>query len=296
MASQTTDASIAPGKQALLDKVAPAHLEEQALVTNNRDFNWVTDKICKIVETNAPNWWWVCFIVALATASFTLMGLIWLVSTGVGVWGLANPINWGWAIVNFVFWIGIGHAGTLISAILCLLKQGWRTSINRAAEAMTIFAVVCAGIFPLFHVGRVWFAWWLFPLPNANLIWPQFRSPLEWDVFAVSTYGTVSVLFWYMGMIPDLGILRDRAVQRLKAGVYEGSSQLRESMAQAADVFRKYFYGVLAMGWRNAGNHWRNYEMAYLLLAGLSTPLVLSVHTIVSFDFAVAVLPGVPTR
>jgi molybdopterin-containing oxidoreductase family membrane subunit len=180
----------------------------------------------------------------------------------------------------------------LISAILCLLKQGWRTSINRAAEAMTIFAVVCAGIFPLFHVGRVWFAWWLFPLPNANLIWPQFRSPLEWDVFAVSTYGTVSVLFWYMGMIPDLGILRDRAVQRLSAGIYEETSKLRASMARFADIFRKYFYGVLAMGWRNAGNHWRNYEMAYLLLAGLSTPLVLSVHTIVSFDFAVAVLPG----
>ena len=292
MSTDSTDSQLSAEKSALLSKVEPAVLEEQALVTNNRDFNWVTNKICKIVETNAPNWWWVCFAVALATASFTLVGLIWLVSTGVGVWGLANPINWGWAIVNFVFWIGIGHAGTLISAILCLLKQGWRTSINRAAEAMTIFAVVCAGIFPLFHVGRVWFAWWLFPLPNANLIWPQFRSPLEWDVFAVSTYGTVSVLFWYMGMIPDLGILRDRAVQRLTKGVYEGSSKLRQSMAHGADIFRKYFYGVLAMGWRNAGNHWRNYEMAYLLLAGLSTPLVLSVHTIVSFDFAVAVLPG----
>jgi len=292
MSSDTTNNSIDAGQQAILDKVAPATLEEQVLVTNNRDFSWVTNKICRIVESNAPNWWWACMSVALVTASFTLMGLIWLVSTGVGVWGLANPINWGWAIVNFVFWIGIGHAGTLISAILCLLKQGWRTSINRAAEAMTIFAVVCAGIFPLFHVGRVWFAWWLFPLPNANLIWPQFRSPLEWDVFAVSTYGTVSVLFWYMGMIPDLGVLRDRAVQRLSAGVYEEKSKLRESMARYADVFRKYFYGILAMGWRNAGNHWRNYEMAYLLLAGLSTPLVLSVHTIVSFDFAVAVLPG----
>jgi molybdopterin-containing oxidoreductase family membrane subunit len=172
--------------------------------------------------------------------------------------------------VNFVFWIGIGHAGTLISAVLCLLKQKWRTSINRASEAMTVFAVLCAGIFPLFHVGRVWFAWWLFPLPNANAIWPQFRSPLEWDVFAVSTYATVSILFWYMGMIPDLAVLRDRAKQ----------------------TWRKLFYGVLAMGWRNANNHWRNFEMAYLLLAGLSTPLVLSVHTIVSFDFAVANLPG----
>jgi molybdopterin-containing oxidoreductase family membrane subunit len=179
-------------------------------------------------------------------------------------------VNWGWAIVNFVFWIGIGHAGTLISAILCLLKQKWRTSINRASEAMTVFAVICAGIFPLFHVGRIWFAWWLFPVPNSNDIWPQFRSPLEWDVFAVSTYFTVSILFWYMGMIPDLAVIRDRAKQ----------------------TWRKYFYGFLAMGWRNANNHWRNFEMAYLLLAGLSTPLVLSVHTIVSFDFAVANLPG----
>ena len=198
------------------------------------------------------------------------MGLVYLVSTGVGVWGNNNPVNWGWAIVNFVFWIGIGHAGTLISAVLCLLKQKWRTSINRASEAMTVFAVLCAGIFPLFHVGRVWFAWWLFPLPNANAIWPQFRSPLEWDVFAVSTYATVSILFWYMGMIPDLAVLRDRA----------------------KETWRKYFYGILSMGWRNANNHWRNFEMAYLLLAGLSTPLVLSVHTIVSFDFAVANLPG----
>jgi molybdopterin-containing oxidoreductase family membrane subunit len=172
--------------------------------------------------------------------------------------------------VNFVFWIGIGHAGTLISAVLCLLKQKWRTSINRASEAMTVFAVLCAGIFPLFHVGRVWFAWWLFPLPNSNAIWPQFRSPLEWDVFAVSTYATVSILFWYMGMIPDLAVLRDRA----------------------KETWRKLFYGIFAMGWRNANNHWRNFEMAYLLLAGLSTPLVLSVHTIVSFDFAVANLPG----
>ena len=212
--------------------------------------------------------------VALMTASFTGLGLLWLVSTGVGVWGLANPINWGWAIVNFVFWIGIGHAGTLISAVLCLLKQGWRTSINRAAEAMTIFAVVCAGIFPLFHVGRVWFAWWLFPIPNSNVIWPQFRSPLEWDVFAVSTYGTVSVLFWYMGMIPDLGVLRDRAVQRLNKGVYEGGGSIANKLAQGIDHFRKNFYAILAMGWRNAGNHWRNYEMAYLVLAGLSTCLL----------------------
>jgi molybdopterin-containing oxidoreductase family membrane subunit len=179
-------------------------------------------------------------------------------------------VGWGWAIVNFVFWVGIGHAGTLISAILCLLRQKWRTSINRAAEAMTIFAVCCAGLFPLFHVGRVWFGWWLLPLPNQNGIWPQFRSPLEWDVFAVSTYFTVSTLFWYMGMIPDLGVIRDRATT----------------------WWRKAFYSLLAMGWRSGNRQWSNFEMAYLLLAGLSTPLVLSVHTIVSFDFAVSNVPG----
>jgi len=254
----------------LMKKVKPAKWEEEPLVLNKRNFHWVTEKICGIVEEKTPTWWWWCFITAMGIASFTGLGLVYLVSTGVGVWGNSNPVNWGWAIVNFVFWIGIGHAGTLISAILCLLKQKWRTSINRASEAMTVFAVMCAGIFPLFHVGRVWFAWWLFPLPNSNAIWPQFRSPLEWDVFAVSTYFTVSILFWYMGMIPDLAVLRDRA----------------------KETWRKYFYGFLAMGWRNANNHWRNFEMAYLLLAGLSTPLVLSVHTIVSFDFAVANLPG----
>jgi molybdopterin-containing oxidoreductase family membrane subunit len=185
-------------------------------------------------------------------------------------------VNWAWDIVNFVFWIGIGHAGTLISAILCLLRQKWRTSINRAAEAMTIFAVVCAGIFPVFHVGRVWFAVWpgyLFPVPNANAIWPNFRSPLEWDVFAVSTYGTVSVLFWYIGLIPDLAVLRDRF---LKTG----------------NKVKSALYGFFAMGWRGSNRHWSNYEMAYLILAGISTPLVLSVHTIVSFDFAVSLIPG----
>ncbi len=257
-------------KSPLLQDLMPASRPRPELVANRRSLAWVTDKICSIVEGPTPRWWWVCFIVSLCIASFTLVGLSYLVSTGVGVWGLASPVNWGWAIVNFVFWIGIGHAGTLISAILCLLQQKWRTSINRAAEAMTIFAVMCAGLFPLFHVGRVWFAWWLFPLPNANGIWPNFRSPLEWDVFAVSTYFTVSCLFWYMGMIPDLATLRDRA----------------------KTLCRKYCYGILAMGWRNSNRHWSNYEMAYLLLAGLSTPLVLSVHTIVSFDFAVSLVPG----
>ncbi len=257
----------------ILKEIRPAHLPRRPIVENGRDFHWITEKICGIIEGKTPVWWWVALCVALMVASYTGIGLLYLVSTGTGVWGLKSPVFWGWAIVNFVFWIGIGHAGTLISAILCLLKQKWRTSINRPAEAMTVFAVACAVIFPVFHTGRVWFALlpgYLFPFPNANAIWPNFRSPLEWDVFAVSTYGTVSVLFWYMGMIPDLATVRDRATQK----------------------WRQVLYGILAMGWRASARHWANYEMAYLLLAGLSTPLVLSVHTIVSFDFAVANLPG----
>ncbi len=257
-------------KPAILDEVNPVDIPRPALVGHNRSFNWITEKICGIVEEKTPTWWWVCFVLACGSASFTVMGLVYLVATGTGVWGLANPANWGWAIVNFVFWIGIGHAGTLISAILCLLRQKWRTSINRAAEAMTIFAVVCAGIFPVFHVGRVWMAWFLFPIPNANAIWPNFRSALLWDVFAVSTYGTVSVLFWYVGLIPDLASVRDRAKNKI----------------------RQFLYGIFAMGWRGSNRQWSNYEMCYLILAGLSTPLVLSVHTIVSFDFAISLLPG----
>ncbi len=257
----------------ILQEVKPAVLPRATLVENNRSFGWVTDKICGIIEGKTPTWWWVCFVLAAIIASFTVAGLIYLVATGVGVWGHANPVNWAWDIVNFVFWIGIGHAGTLISAILCLLRQKWRTSINRAAEAMTIFAVVCAAIFPVFHVGRVWFAWYLFPIPTANSIWQNFRSPLEWDVFAVSTYGTVSVLFWYVGMIPDLAILRDR-------------------FTAAGNRLRGFLYGLFAMGWRGSNRHWSNYEMAYLILAGVATPLVLSVHTIVSFDFAVSLIPG----
>jgi len=255
---------------AILAEVAPASLPRPVLVANNRSFGWITDKICGIAEEKTPVWWWWCFGVACFVASFTVFGLIYLVSTGIGVWGHRSPVNWAWDIVNFVFWIGIGHAGTLISAILCLLRQKWRTSINRSAEAMTIFAVVCAAIFPTFHVGRIWYAWFLAPIPNSNDIWQNFRSPLEWDVFAVSTYGTVSVLFWYVGMVPDLATLRDRAVVK----------------------WRQVFYGILAMGWRNSSRHWSNYEMAYLVLAGISTPLVLSVHTIVSFDFAVSLIPG----
>jgi len=261
------------GAPAILEEVRPAVLPRPVLVENNRSFAWISDKICGIIEGPTPRWWWICFGVTSFIASFTVAGLIYVVGTGVGVWGHRSPINWGWPIVNFVFWIGIGHAGTLISAILCLLRQRWRTSINRAAEAMTIFAVVCAGIFPLFHVGRVWMAWYLFPLPNSNGIWQNFRSPLEWDVFAVSTYGTVSVLFWYVGMIPDLGLLRDR-------------------FTAAGKKVRAFLYGLFAMGWRGSNRHWSNYEMAYLILAGIATPLVLSVHTIVSFDFAVSLIPG----
>ncbi|MFO7724913.1 MAG: NrfD/PsrC family molybdoenzyme membrane anchor subunit [Oceanipulchritudo sp.] len=277
---------------ALLEEVRPADMPRRPIIENDRSFSWITQKICGIVEGRTPTWWWVAFILCAMIASFTLVGLVYLVSVGTGVWGLRNPTFWGWAIVNFVFWIGIGHAGTLISAILCLLKQKWRTSINRAAEAMTIFAVVCAGIFPLFHIGRVWFAWWLFPIPNSNAIWPNFRSPLEWDVFAVSTYGTVSVLFWYMGMIPDLATIRDRVPMIFEERMEKAKSGLQKAFERFYFGFRKLFYGVLAMGWRGSNRHWSNYEMAYLLLAGLSTPLVLSVHTVVSFDFAVANLPG----
>jgi molybdopterin-containing oxidoreductase family membrane subunit len=188
----------------------------------------------------------------------------------VGIWGINIPIGWGFAIVNFVWWIGIGHAGTLISAVLLLLNQSWRTSINRFAEAMTLFAVACAGMFPIMHLGRPWFAYWLFPYPNVMGIWPQFRSPLVWDVFAVSTYATVSLMFWFIGLIPDLATLRDRATKRV----------------------HKIVYGILAMGWRGSAIHWYRYETAYLLMAGIATPLVVSVHSVVSFDFSVALIPG----
>jgi molybdopterin-containing oxidoreductase family membrane subunit len=248
----------------------PKDLVRTPLVTNERSLSWITNQVAQFIENKPPMWWWIALIFSATLALLTPFYIAHLIATGVGVWGLQNPVMWGWAIVNFVFWIGIGHAGTLISAILFLLNQKWRTSINRAAEAMTIFAVMCAGIFPLIHVGRVWFAWWLFPLPNANQIWPQFRSPLLWDVFAVSTYFTVSLLFWYTGLVPDLATIRDRV----------------------KSTFAKFSYGLFSLGWTGSNRHWRNYEKAYLLLAGLSTPLVLSVHSIVSFDFAVSQLPG----
>jgi molybdopterin-containing oxidoreductase family membrane subunit len=259
------------------------------LVTGKRSFHDITNIVCGYVENKPGGWWWFLLFVASQIAGLGTLMILYLLVTGVGVWGLNNQVDWAWDITNFVFWIGIGHAGTLISAILCLLKQKWRTSINRAAEAMTIFAVVCAGTFPGIHVGRIWFIWMVFPIPNANGIWPNFKSPLLWDVFAVSTYFTVSALFWFMGMIPDIATLRDRATLRMlqaKSGPTLPMTNIR------IDTVRAWVYGVLALGWRFSSRHWLHYEKAYLVLAGISTPLVLSVHSIVSFDFATSVLPG----
>jgi molybdopterin-containing oxidoreductase family membrane subunit len=234
-------------------------------------FASVTDKISAIVLTRKqPKSWIFGFAIAFSLVLLLMYAVTYLLAVGVGIWGIRIPIAWGFAIVNFVWWIGIGHAGTLISAILLLLHQEWRTSINRFAEAMTLFAVACAGMFPLLHLGRPWFFYWLFPYPSTMGVWPQFRSPLVWDVFAVSTYATVSFLFWFMGLIPDLATLRDRAHH----------------------WFVRRVYGILAMGWRGSAIHWRRYEVAYLLMAGLATPLVVSVHSVVSFDFTIAIVPG----
>jgi len=231
----------------------------------------VTDKISSIVLTRPTSkGWLVGFALCFAIVMMLMVAITYLIAKGVGIWGINIPIGWGFAIVNFVWWIGIGHAGTLISAILFLLNQKWRTSINRFAEAMTLFAVMCAGLFPLLHAGRPWYGFWMFPYPSVMGIWPQFRSPLIWDVFAVSTYFTVSLLFWFVGLIPDLATLRDRSTSKAK----------------------QIIYGMLAMGWRGSARHWHRYQSAYLLLAGLATPLVLSVHTVVSFDFAIAIVPG----
>ncbi|MFG0256749.1 MAG: NrfD/PsrC family molybdoenzyme membrane anchor subunit [Phycisphaerales bacterium JB043] len=259
-----------------------------SLVLGHTNFHSVTDTICGWAENKPPKLWYPLFGLSSAIAGIGTLMVLYLIVTGVGVWGLNNPVMWGWAIVNFVWWVGIGHAGTLISAILCIFKQNWRTSINRFAEAMTIFAVICAGMFPGIHVGRIWFAWFLFPIPNSNAIWPNFRSPLLWDVFAVGTYFTVSLLFWYMGMIPDLATLRDRAMLRLA----NGASSAVTPVQRMIDRARATIYGVLSLGWRFSFRGWWNYEKAYILLAGIATPLVLSVHSVVSFDFAVSILPG----
>ena len=256
------------------------------LVLNDRSIGEVTEIVCGYAENKPGGWWLPIFMIGATFLTILLAMVGYLLITGVGVWGLNNQVDWAWDITNFVFWIGIGHAGTLISAILCLFKQKWRTAVNRSAEAMTIFAVMCAGLFPAIHVGRIWFIWMVFPIPNYNWIWPNFKSPLLWDVFAVSTYFTVSLLFWFMGMIPDFATLRDRADGRMRASLAEGRK------CHLPDVIRAYAFGFLALGWRNSSRHWHRYEMAYLLLAGLATPLVLSVHSIVSFDFATAILPG----
>jgi len=241
------------------------------VLTPGHTLETITDKIVSIVLRRPVTLGWVGgFVFFFGLMNVLLFAMAYLFFRGVGIWGINVPVGWGFAIVNFVWWVGIGHAGTLISAILLLLKQGWRNSINRFAEAMTLFAVACAGVFPLIHTGRPWLAYWLFPYPNTMGVWPQFRSPLLWDVFAVSTYATISALFWFVGLIPDLATFRD----------------------SAQNPVAKKIYGLLALGWRGSARHWKRYESAYLLLAGLATPLVLSVHTVVSFDFAISIVPG----
>ncbi len=238
-------------------------------------FKQITQDVAWVAEAPKPHKLWLVALgislILLAIGVYSIYVVIW---TGIGVWGNSNTVCWAWDITNFVWWIGIGHAGTLISAVLFLTRQQWRTSINRAAEAMTIFAVMAAGLFPLLHTGRPWFAWWMLPLPNdMGSMWPQFRSPLMWDVFAVSTYLTTSVLFWFLGMVPDLATFRDRCAMR-------------------GQKIRAIIYGVVSLGWRGSARQWHRYERAYLILAGLATPLVFSVHSVVSFDFATSQLPG----
>jgi molybdopterin-containing oxidoreductase family membrane subunit len=242
------------------------------VIEPGHSYRSITEKLTDMVLTpHTPLAWFAVIFVGFTLLMGMTVALGYLLVKGIGIWGNNQPVGWAFDIINFVWWIGIGHAGTLISAVLLLFKQDWRTSINRFAEAMTLFAVACAAIFPIFHTGRPWLAaYWLFPYPNTMTLWPNFRSPLIWDVFAVSTYASVSAIFWFVGLIPDLATFRDRAVHPML----------------------KRVYGMLSLGWRGSARHWWRYETAYLLLAGLSTPLVLSVHTVVSFDFAVAVLPG----
>ncbi|MEZ6097769.1 MAG: NrfD/PsrC family molybdoenzyme membrane anchor subunit [Pirellulaceae bacterium] len=248
-----------------------AETRHSQFLTGDYTFGSVTDKISAVVlARRTPRSWYVGFAISFALVMLLLWAVTWLFVKGVGIWGINIPVAWGFAIVNFVWWIGIGHAGTLISAILLLLRQQWRTSINRFAEAMTLFAVACAGLFPLLHLGRPEYFYYLIPYPATTGVWPQFRSPLMWDFFAVSTYATVSLLFWYVGLIPDMATLRDKATGK----------------------FAQTTYGILSMGWRGSARHWLRYQRAYLILAGLATPLVVSVHSIVSLDFSVAIVPG----
>jgi len=243
----------------------------EPLVDGNKDYHQVTEDIVRPIEQKPGRMWYVAFFFSLALLAFGVFSVFWEVYWGIGTWGINRTIGWGWDITNFVWWVGIGHAGTLISAILLLFRQGWRTGVNRAAEAMTIFAVMCAGQFPIFHMGRVWNAFYVLPYPNTRgPLWPNFDSALLWDVFAISTYFTVSLLFWYSGLIPDFATVRDRAKTK----------------------FRKMAYGLASFGWTGTAKNWQRHEALALVLAGLSTPLVLSVHTIVSFDFATSVIPG----
>ncbi len=245
--------------------------EREPVIEPGYTYASVTEKISAIVlRRKTPRGWLVGFAISFLLFNLFMLAVGYLLLRGVGIWGVNVPVAWGFAIVNFVWWVGIAHAGTLISAILLLMRQEWRTSISRFAEAMTLFAVACAGLFPLLHMGRPWVFYWLLPYPNTMGLWPQFRSPLVWAVFAITTYATVSAMFWFVGLIPDLATLRDRA----------------------KNSFAQHIYGFLAMGWRGSARHWHRYETAYLLLAGLATPLVVSVHTVVSFDFAISNVPG----
>src|ERR1017187_7254751 len=257
---------MADDQQIVVEKPAPGEI-----IASGYTFGTITDQISSVVLTRkTPLFWFAAFgLGGSLLMLFLLAGSVLLVK-GTGIWGIRTPVMWGFAITTFVWWIGIGHAGTLISAILLLLNQSWRNSINRFAEAMTLFAVACAGMFPLLHLGRPWLFYWLFPYPNTMSYWPNFRSPLVWDVFAVTTYLTISLVFWFVGLIPDLATMRDQTDNRAL----------------------KFVFGAAAMGWRNSVRHWNRYETAYLLLGGLATPLVLSVHTVVSFDFSVGIVPG----
>jgi Ni/Fe-hydrogenase subunit HybB-like protein len=252
-------------------KLSPQSMMPAPVVDRTYTAATVTDKISSIVLTHkTPYQWMIGFAISFSLLMMMMGAVTYLLIRGVGIWGINIPVAWGFAIINFVWWIGIGHAGTLISAVLLLFRQEWRTSINRSAEAMTLFAVACAGLFPLIHMGRPWYCYWLLPYPNTMLLWPQWRSPLVWDAFAVSTYGTVSLLFWYIGLIPDLATLRDRSQHPVG----------------------RVIYGALSMGWRGGALHWHRYEIAYLLLAGIATPLVVSVHSVVSMDFTGGIVPG----
>lgn len=248
----------------------------------------VSDTISGIVdERKTPIWWFAFLLIGMGLLQFLLLGVGALLYWGTGIWGINQPVGWGFAIINFVWWIGIGHAGTLISAVLLLFNQEWRNSINRFAEAMTLFAVSCAGLFPLLHTGRPWVVFFMFPYPSTTAMWPQFRSPLMWDVFAINAYLLVSLLFWYTGLIPDLATMRDRAILRAR-DLTSGASNLRRTI----DTLLAYLWGFACFGWRSSAKHWLQYERAYLLLGGLSVPLVVSVHSIVSLDFAVGLVPG----